>query len=549
MDWLNKLSSQQVKVKKQDRKLFAKKSIELLVEYFLNNSVLPTCCLSYGKDSMSMLSVTLLSWKLAIDKKPQLAKIPFVIAYSDTRVEMPIKVNYIDEINQIINNYAKEHNILVSIVKASPPVQSSWQGKIVGGSIKQWDVRLGRGNGCAVDWKIATLKKALKYYDQVAKSTGLTLVKFIGVRNNESAIRDVRNAKLGLNMYQTHELNGEYCRYPILNWSLSDVWDYLLFCENTKDSPLPGISDGFPQTVKFYNSMSSSECSAIDGQASSCEGGRDGCFLCAANPSVDLDIDLIQSNPHVKPLVEYRLFMLANNLNIYNRSYVQPRPSVIGEYKATSHSGAYLLDLLRIGLTIQEREKERAAHEKMLVDTGLHLSPETALIEPQFTIFESKDIAFIDFNWMIRGLQIEPSAALKAYFDIVFNGMRYDIPNGYKRNVPYAEDPAKDTGTVYYEDLLLEDDFDFNIENLTQSWQFANDDEFDVLFGSHRLISAWLTESDHAKVAARWISSGLIKPPKSQAERIFKRVQWVTHIYDNNLHHLSFKGGPYLTTI
>lgn len=550
MNWLNKISSQQAKVDKQDCSYFAKKSVDLLVEYFCNNTVLPACCLSYGKDSTSMVSITLLAWKLAIDKNPQLSKIPFVIAYSDTRVEMPIKTTYIAEINQIINDYAKKNNILVSIIKASPGVPASWQGKIVGGAIKQWDVRLGRGNGCAVDWKITSLKKALKHFEKVAKDTGLTFIKFIGVRNNESAIRDQRNSKRGLNMHQTFEYNGESCRYPILDWSLSDVWDYLLFCENNEDSVLPAISDGFPQTVKFYNSMSSSECSAIDGQASSCEGGRDGCFLCAANPSVNLDIDLIEHNPHVKPLVEYRLFMLANNLNINNRSYVQPRPSVIGEYKATSHSGAYLLDLLQIGLTIQEREKERAKHEMMLVEKGLHLSPESALTEPQFTIFEPKDIAFIDFNWMIRGLQIEPSAALKAYFNIVVNGERFDIPPKYKRDVPFAENPANDYGTVYYESLNLDEDEDnFNIDDLTLSWQFATDEEFKVLFDSKELIKSWLKETDHTRVAKRWIKSGLIRPPKSQLLKINKRIQWVSYIYENKINEISFKGGPYVKSI
>lgn len=547
INWLNQINNAQQKVNSKHK---AVDTVNMLVENFIAKPVIPASMCSFGKDSTTMLSLMLVAWKKAVDIKPQLKKLPFLVVYSDTLVEMPIKSNYMNDVITLIERYADKYKLDVKVLKAAPTTQTSWQGKIVAGVIKQWDVRLGRGNGCATSWKIKTIDNVLVKWRRLAKAHNVPLVKFIGVRDNESAIRDQRNKKTGINQYLYHENAGELTCYPVFNWSLHDIWDYLLFCENDPESSLPAISDGFEPTIRFYNSMSATECSATAGGSSNCGSSRDGCWLCFANPSMELDTDLITSNPHVEPLVEFRRYMVKNNINIFNRSYLQPRPSSIGEYKATSHSGGYLLDILRIGLTIQIREIERAKNELELVQSGLHLDPANAKTSPQFEIFSHKDIAFIDWNWAQRGLQIEPHSALRAYYDVFFLGKRFDIPTGYLRDVPYATDPSADTGVVIYEEMSFEEiDHTDKLEELSLSWEFASDNDFKQLFGRKDLLDEWLKETDHINGSTKWFEAGLIIPPKSQVKKIRKRSEWARFIYQNDLNHLAFNGGPYLKNI
>lgn len=515
-----------------------------LTETFLNVPMIPVSLLSGGKDSTTTTSISLVSWKNAVRKNPKLKTIPFMIAYSNTRCENPIKDDYLKKLIDIFAAYANKHDFKLEVVIARPSVVSSWQGKIVGGYATQWDVRLGTGNGCASDWKINAIKRALSPYEKIAKELGLSFVRILGSRYQESKSRANNLNKVGANEFELITYKGQTKLYPIYSWTETDVWDYLLYCEENEGSVIEGTSDGFYNTLQFYNQLNGGECSAGINEGSSCSGSRDGCWNCFASNKEYIDEGLYETNPHLAILGEYRRFMIANNIDAFNRSYIPHTPSNYTRYRASSHSGAYLLDILRIGLTIQVREQERAAIEKQRVVDGLHLEPSKARTKPEFIIFEPQDIAFIDYSWMIRGIQIEPHAALKAYVDIVFNGARYDIPKNYKRNTESEALKPSTLGHLFYEGLNTNNVDDIELdEEMERSWTFAPESEFISMFSNKELLQKWSENNCYVSGASRWLKSGLITPPKHQLETIKRRMAWVKNIYRLGLNENAFNGG------
>ncbi len=541
-NWFAKIEETSDTAQTERQKLLAKKAINTLTDLFLDNKVLPTMLFSGGKDSSTSKSLALVAWKRACESNPNLRKIPFIIAYADTRCESPIKAEYLSKEIDQAKGYAKANGIKLNVIKSQPSIQSSWAGKVIAGSIVNWDVRLGVSSGCAVDWKILNLKKALSPWEKAAKQSGLMLTKILGSRSDESENRKRNLAKIGATSSNIVEFNNDNLIHPIMDWTADNVWTYLMLSENVEGARFEGIKDGFDGTMRYYNDMNGGECSAVVSGDASCSGTRDGCWNCMVNDKPYLDEGIYTSHPHLKPLGELRRFMLENNIDARNRSWIPQTPSNLTHYKAACHSGSYLLDILKIGLTIQEREKERALHEAELVAKGLHIDADNAKTNAQFTIFTYQDIAWIDWNWSIRGLQVEPHAALRAYRDIVFNGERYDIPDGYKRKHGKIEVP-ENAGTVLYSGLEFDSEDDFDVASESISWQIMSNEELEPFFTNKDVIESWLKEPSFIKGADRWMDTKVLQPPKPQISRIKKKRIWAQHIYDSGMNKVAFHGG------
>lgn len=547
MDWFTKIT----KAKNEsvpDLKQRAKDAINRLEKTFLTQPMMPCILYSFGKDSSVTMSLSLVAWVRATKVNPLLAKIPFLIVYSNTRHESPHKQDYMLKEVGDIERYANVHGINLVMLESKPRINESWAGKIIAGSIVNWTRILGKSAGCSVDWKIKPNERIVKPYEKMAQEMGIQLVKFLGSRAEESPTRAQNLARYGANSFTICPFNGSNYLYPVMDWSVEDIWSYLLFCEDDIDSNVPGIKDGFDRTAAYYNSMSATECSATDiNNGSSCKGARDGCYICFMSDSPTLDESIGKNFPHISPLQEYRKFMLYNDANALNRSYVQQAPGSLNDVKAACNSGSYLLDLVRIGLTIQKREEERAEQERELVENGLHLDPENALTESTFTIFEPIDIAWIDWNWMSRGLQVEPHAALKAYYDVYIMDIRYDIPAGYKRHSVEYTDLTTHNGKIFYPELDIngEDSADYDLNDISSdtTWQFASNEECSLVF-TQEVLESWLREQSFTRAGDRWIESGMLKPPKAQLGRIKKRREWVKNIYQLGLNQKAFDGGP-----
>lgn len=552
MNWFDKIATTKERPfppsKEASKKRKAKELIERLETMFLTKPMIPCVLYSFGKDSSATMSLTLVAWVRAMKSNPNLAKIPFLISYSNTGYESPHKYDYMKKEVKDIKYYSKKNGVNLYVLEGKPRTNESWAGKVIAGSIVNWNVKLGKSAGCSVSWKIKPNERLVKPFEKLAKEIGIPLVKILGSRTEESITRAKNLESYGADPLSICPYNGNNYLYPVMDWSVEDIWSYLLFCESEMDSNVPGIKDGFNNTVIYYNSMNSSECSALDvHNGKSCKGSRDGCYICLMSDKPELDQNIGINFPHIAPLQEYRKFMLYNDNNSLNRSYVQQSPSSMNDLKASCNSGSYLLDLLRIGLTIQKRENERAQKEKSLVASGLHLDPQNALTEPTFTIFEPIDIAWIDWNWDSRGLMLEPNSALKCYYEIFYQNIKYDIPLGYKRKENELLDFNKYNGKIFYPELnvKVESSKDLNLNDICtdSTWKFATNEECALVL-TKDVLEKWLQETCFIKAADRWVESGILTPPKSQLSRIKKRREWVKNIYRLGLNKKAFEGGP-----
>lgn len=542
-NWFETIEDNQKKQKEKRDKQLGRNTLKNLVDIFLNTPMLPVVLYSGGKDSSATKSLSLVAWHKASKLKPHLKKIPFIIGYADTRCESPVKNDYLEKELDQAKSYAKEKGINLIVLKATPTVQNSWQGKVVAGSVVNWDVRLGV-RGCAVEWKIKNLSKSLSPWYKTAKELGFPLIKILGSRAEESIARNRNLIKAGANPHHPVEYKGDILLHPIMDWSVENVWNYLMLSEREEDARFEGIKNGFENTMSYYNDMNGGECSAFVEGDDSCTGSRDGCWLCLVNDKPYLDDGLYETYPHLAPLGELRRFMLENNLDASNRSWIPQSPSSISDHKAASHSGAYLLDILRIGLTIQKREMERAERELTLVANGIHLNPENARTKAEFKIFTYQDIAWIDWNWMMRGLQVEPHAALKAYYEVYFLGERYDIPHGYKRSSNRAQKPES-AGKILYSGLDFDEDDGFELTSDDTSWGILSSEELSQFFECKATIEKWLEEKSFVNSADKWFETGVLTAPKAQISRIKKRRKWVEHLYSSGMNRKAFEGGRF----
>lgn len=537
-NWLEQINAQTSVTNTQtsnDVRLMTNNAIESLSSMYCSGKYMPANMCSFGKDSMVTTSLSMVAWVHACKKVPGLRKVPFIVAYSDTLHESPIKAKYIQGQLLKIAAFAERHHIAFKFIKATPNVNNCWAGKVVSGSINNWNVKINPIHGCAVDWKIDPIRRALKPWRRIANELRMELLELVGSRPEESSVRAQSMDKVGANEFMTLLIDGHLNYYPVYNWTTDDIWSYLQFAEDDLDSPLPAIQDGFTDTIAYYNDMSSKECSAFD-KGKSCGQSRDGCYLCLASTREEIDGDLAVTHPHLRPLVDFRKFMLKNDANPKNRSHIPPTLVMPISVKAAGPCGSYVLDMLRYGLTIQMREQERAAKLNE---------------EPTFELFRAIDIAWIDYNWMMRGLQIEAHAALKAYYEIVLCGKRYEIPATFERHTETTE-LVKDGGNLYIlnSDLgsTIEDDLNGDYEfqeNTGASWQFAESSDVELLLSNKELVEQWLEEKDFVTAGLRWIKSGHLTPPKSVANRLELRKEWVARIYQNGLNVKAFNGGMY----
>ncbi|MBH9739898.1 phosphoadenosine phosphosulfate reductase family protein [Vibrio navarrensis] len=524
-------------------------SIDRMTNLFARGHYAPIGLLSGGKDSSCALSMSLVAWSRACRRNPKLKSLPFIILSVDTKVEMPVKANYLKAEFRAYMDFAKDNGINLFIDTPSPNISSRWQGKVVGGSYRNFNVARTSGHKCAILWKINVVNQALKEWHKKLQPTGLKLLTIVGSRMDESNTRKQNLTNFGVKDGVVVEPSGAtnfHSYYPVLNFTKEDIWNYLLMAEDSENAVFPGIKDGFFGTVELYNSLAGGECS-IDMSNSSCAGSRDGCWQCYASPDEVIDEGIAKTNPHIAPLVEFRKFMLINDRNSNLRNYIQTQlddNDLFVKYIPNGLCGAYLLKILEIGLTIQKREIERAARIKEQVELGTYISlgGNDPLIEPQFTIFAPEDIIFINYSWMVRGLQLEPNAAFKAYWRIMYKGEKVDIPSEYVLDRDFS-DELTSRGRIYLGDIGSGLTRVPNEEHSKElSWQY--DEAVCKFLLSEEVLEQWVNDkSDFLSSAQKLLDSGALSVPKGQLKALATRINIASVLYELNLNIAAYNGG------
>ncbi|CAH7426340.1 conserved hypothetical protein [Vibrio chagasii] len=525
-------------------------AIQTLKGHYLTGMYLPCCMYSGGKDSSALSSMSLIAWVQACELMPHLRKVPFIMVSVDTKVEQPVKMDYLADEFDAFKAFAKEHGINLIIETPHPTVGNRWQGKVVGGVYRNFSTETSRDHKCAIIWKIDTATRCIRRYEGFASDLKMKLLQILGSRYDESETRKASLDKIGASASSVVPPQGAVkydSVYPVYNFTKEDIWNYLLCSEKGFDVKFPAIQDGFDGTIGLYNDLGGGECS-FDQQGSSCSGSRDGCWLCFASNKPMIDESLLVTNPHVAPLAEFRRFMLENDRNALLRNFIQTtldKGKLFVKYNPNGLCGSYLLKILEIGLTIQEREKDRAAKIREAVEKGLHIPNGRKVLDyPTFEIFSPEDVIFIDLQWAMRGLQIEPHAALKVYDRIVNRGERVDIPDGYLLDGDFST-KLELQGKIYLGDVesTLNDAVDLQDE-YSHSGGWVGDSTVCESILEPEIIKKWIdTPTGFMGSIDRILKSGAITVPNGQMKAIKKRLGIVEKLYASGLNEVAFVGG------
>ena len=249
---------------------------------------------SGGKDSTAVLQ---LIWK-ALKRLPKakLDKPIFVIA-SDTKVETPIIVDYIDMTLERINIAAQETGLPISAKKVMPTLNDSFWVNLIG---RGYPAPTTRFRWCTDRLKI---NPANRFIEEKVANYGEVIV-VLGVRKTESATRMqlMNTYKVKDHLLRRHaSLRGAYVYAPVADFSADDVWTYLFqvkspWGNNNRD------------LAALYRNANAGECPlVIDNTTPSCGNSRFGCWVCTvASRDSSMEALIDSGEEWMEPLLEFR---------------------------------------------------------------------------------------------------------------------------------------------------------------------------------------------------------------------------------------------------
>lgn len=191
-----------------------------------------------------------------------------------------------------IRKFIRENELPVEVMEVSAPIEQSFIGLVVGKGYPLPKNRIGRW--CTERLKITPSDKAMKSLNPE--------LKVLGVRLSESVER-----RSSIEGRQTSEFYADDAFLPIVNFTLDDVWSYLL-----REGTRWGDAEKLSQLYKD----ATGECGLRKKQAGRNEktddpcGARTGCIIC---PVVTIDKssqEFAKHHPELQPYVKLRNIMI-----------------------------------------------------------------------------------------------------------------------------------------------------------------------------------------------------------------------------------------------
>jgi DNA sulfur modification protein DndC len=249
---------------------------------------------SGGKDSSATLQLVWSSLqKLPADK---LTKKIFVIS-SDTFVETPVIVNYINTTLDRINTSAREQNLPFEAHKVTPQPDNTFWVNLIG---RGYPAPYSKFRWCTDRLKI---EPANRFITEKITTHGEVVV-VLGVRRAESSNRAGqmdKRTKVGKHLTRHSNLTNAWVFSPIEDWFTEEVWEYLL------SVPSPWGNNN-QELLTMYKNAQDGECPlVIDKSSPSCGNSRFGCWTCtvvAKDTSMSAMID--KGEEWLKPLLNFR---------------------------------------------------------------------------------------------------------------------------------------------------------------------------------------------------------------------------------------------------
>jgi DNA sulfur modification protein DndC len=249
---------------------------------------------SGGKDSTTALQ--LIWYSLRSLSREQLSKPVYVIA-SDTLVETPKIVDYIDGSLARMNEAAAAQGVPFRAHKVQPLIEDSFWVNLIG---KGYPAPSNKFRWCTERLKIDPANRFI--LDKAAQYGEVMMI--LGVRKDESATRaqvmSLHQIKGSVLSHHT-SLPNAFVYTPIADFSVDDVWSYLL------QVPSPWGNNN-RELVTLYRNAQAGECPlVVDDKTPSCGNSRFGCWVCTVvtrDKSMEAMID--NGEEWLEPMLDFR---------------------------------------------------------------------------------------------------------------------------------------------------------------------------------------------------------------------------------------------------
>ncbi|KAA1053764.1 hypothetical protein [Azospirillum argentinense] len=461
---------------------FSPKTVEMIaaayhaVRDLIEQDVPLAVAASFGKDSTAMLAIALLAHHDAVREHP--LRHPLTVLSADTGIENPVIHAHVARQISMLQSYARRHAIPLRVRIGKPTLASSWMTAVLGGR-KVVTFANSSHRDCSIELKkrpnqrelrklVPELKAEYEHMlssaapsdffriSELAASLGReSVITLVGVRFDESTSRrrrmqargDVaRVVTIGDDSQRTLPLIGDF--------SSDEVWECLAMAGEGRT--LEAYAPNFDDTRDLYRSATG-ECPVVASEkaASAACGSRFGCALCTVSGGTDKSMAIMLQDPQygwMKPLNELRNFLVATQYDLDRRRWTaRTTDSVTGHVRiqADVYSPAMVQELLGICLTIDIREKERAAaldedlwahyageavswSDPYMRETAAAGNPDiawaTRMAKPQFQLVSSEQVLAIDFMWARYGATV-PFEALHIWREVTKRGARYEVPS------------------------------------------------------------------------------------------------------------------------
>ncbi len=252
---------------------------------------------SGGKDSTTALQ---LIWTALKDLAPEQLKKPVYVLSSDTLVETPKIVEYIDSSLSLMNRSAVEQGLPITAHKVQPVITNSFWVNLIG---RGYPAPSKQFRWCTERLKIDPANRFI--LDRVAEFGEVVMI--LGVRRDESSTRaQVMSLHRiqGSHLSRHSSLANAFVYTPIADFSVRDVWNFLLQVK----SPWGANNRDL---VTLYRNAQAGECPlVVDKNTASCGNSRFGCWVCTVvNRDSSMEAMIENGEEWLTPLLEFRDFL------------------------------------------------------------------------------------------------------------------------------------------------------------------------------------------------------------------------------------------------
>ena len=266
---------------------------------YLEDSVPWVVGYSGGKDSTATLQIV---WRAIADLDPPQRNKTIHVISTDTLVENPIVVSWVNRSLEAMNEQAAAQDLPVCSHRLTPELRDSYWVNLIG---RGYPAPRHKFRWCTERLKI---KPSNRFIRDTVRESGEAIV-VLGTRKGESAVRARSMARQEQNRVRdglspNANLPNSLIYSPIEEWSNDDVWTYLM------QTPNPWGYENRDLLTMYQGASADGECPlVVDTTTPSCGDSRFGCWVCTLvdeDKSMQAMIRNDQDKDWMEPLLDLR---------------------------------------------------------------------------------------------------------------------------------------------------------------------------------------------------------------------------------------------------